>query len=121
MAVTTLDGRLTFDAAHDSARMKSADVVCMGERIAMLGPTPGLERFAAVVEVDANGRTFRQEQGRNVRGRIENPMTRDEVEAKAAELMGTVLPAEQVRAAIAMLRRMEDVADCRELVALLTT
>ena len=120
MAATMLDGRLSFDAAHDSARMKNHDVVRMGERIAMLGPTPGLERFAAVVEVDAGGRTFRREQGRDVRGRVENPMTRDEVEAKASELMGTVLPAAQVRAAIAMLRRVDEVADCRELVALLT-
>jgi 2-methylcitrate dehydratase PrpD len=120
MAVTVLDGRLTFDAAHDSDRMRSPEVIRVGERIAMQGPTPGLERFAAVVEVDAGGRTFRYEQGRNVRGRIENPMTPEEVEAKAAELMGTVLPAAQVRAATAMLRRVEEVADCRDLVALLT-
>ncbi len=120
MAVTMLDRRLTFDAAHDAARMRSPDVVRMGERIAMLGPAPGLERFAAAVEVEAGGRIFRHEQGRNVRGRIENPMARDEVEAKAAELMGTVLPAAKVRAAIAMLRHVEKVTDCRELVALLT-
>src|SRR5262249_12323463 len=32
MAITMLDGRLTFDASHDADRMRQPDVVAMGRR-----------------------------------------------------------------------------------------
>ncbi len=57
------------------------------------GPTPGLERFATEVELDAAGKTYHAVHDRNVLGRYENPMTRAEVEDKVLELMRPVLPA----------------------------
>ena len=120
MSVTMLDGRLTFDASHDAERMQRAEVIAMGRKIEFLGPTPGLERFATEVELDAAGKTYRAEQDRNVLGRYENPMTRAEVEDKALELMLTVLPAQQARDVIAMTARLEQLADVRELVRAMT-
>jgi 2-methylcitrate dehydratase PrpD len=120
VAITVLDGRLTFDASHDADRMRRPDVVRMGRRIEFLGPTPGLERFAAEVEVDAAGRTFHAFQDRNVLGRYENPMTRAEVEDKALELMVTVLPEAQAREVIRICARIEEVRDVRELVQAMT-
>jgi 2-methylcitrate dehydratase PrpD len=120
LSITMLDGRLTFDASHDAARMSHADVVAMGRKIAFLGPTPGLERFATEVEVDAGGRTYRAFQDRNVLGRYENPMTRAQVEEKALELMVTVLPVSQAREVIAMTGDIDNLRDARELVRAMT-
>lgn len=121
LAVTMLDGGLSFAAAHDAEHMATPEVAEMGRKIAFLGPTPGLERFATEVEVETRaGLVHRAFQDRNVRGRYENPMTATEVEAKAAELMGTVLPAEKVRMAIALVRDIEALADICPLVHALT-
>jgi 2-methylcitrate dehydratase PrpD len=115
-----LDGRLSFDASHDAARMQNPDVQAMGRRIRLLGPTPGLERFAAEVEVVAAGQTFHAEQDRNVLGRYENPMTRLQVEEKALELMATVIPESRAREAIALVAEIETVPDTRTLIRLLS-
>jgi 2-methylcitrate dehydratase PrpD len=119
LSVTLLDGLLTFDAAHDAERMKAADVLAMGKRIQFLGPKPHLDRFAARVEIDVGDRTVAAEQGRDVLGRAENPMTKAQVQEKARELFATVLSAEKTRQVIAMVDRLEMIADTRELVALL--
>jgi 2-methylcitrate dehydratase PrpD len=120
MAVTMLDGRLTFDASHDARRMLHTDVINLGKKIQFLGPTPGLERFATEVELDANGKTFRAVQDRNVLGRYENPMTRAQVEDKALELLQTVLPAAQACEVIAMTAKIEQIGNVRGLVRAMT-
>jgi 2-methylcitrate dehydratase PrpD len=120
MAVTMLDGRMTFDASHDAERMQRPEVIAMGRRIEFLGPTPGLERFATEVELDALGKTYRAAQDRNVLGRYQNPMTRIQIEDKALELMLTVLPSAQARDVIAMTARIEQLSDVRELVRAMT-
>jgi 2-methylcitrate dehydratase PrpD len=89
----------------------------MGNKIWFLGPSPGLERFAAVVELEtADGDVWRAEQDRNVSGRYENPMDEAEVEAKALELMKTVIPAEQAQCAALISRHLETLEDVRPLV-----
>jgi len=119
LAVTLLDGRLSFAAAHDAERMGSADVQAVGRRIRLVGPPPGQDRFAATVEVDARGTTARATQDRNVRGRYENPMTGDEIRDKARELMAPVLGAQQTKRAIALVDTLESLPDVRALSAAL--
>jgi 2-methylcitrate dehydratase PrpD len=120
MAVTMLDGRLGYDAAHDAARMADPAVTAMAERIAFLPPPPGLDRFAVVVEVEAQGRVLSAGQDRNVPGRWENPLHRRQVEEKALELLCTAIPAAQARQAIRLLGAIEQVPRVAELVGLLT-
>lgn len=121
MAVTMLDGGLTFNASHDPERMADDAVVVMGRKVRFLGPTPGLERFAAEVEVAMRGgRVHRAFQDRDVPGRYANPMTRGQVEEKAFELMCTVIPAAQAREVVAMVAEIEAVADTRDLVRAMT-
>jgi hypothetical protein len=120
MAVTMLDGRLGYDAAHDAARMADQAVVAMGERVAFLPPPPGLDRFAAVVEVEAKETVFRAEQSRNVRGRWENPLSQREVEEKALELLCTAIPPGQARHAIDLLRKVEQLPRAADVVRALT-
>lgn len=119
LAVTLLDGILTFDASHDADRMAKPDVVEMGKRIKFLGPLPHLDRFATRVEVDARGKTFQEEQDRYVLGRAENPMSKAQVHDKAFELMNTVLDKATTRRAIEMVDGLEKLPEIGPLVALL--
>jgi 2-methylcitrate dehydratase PrpD len=121
MAATMLDGSMTFEAAHDAIRMADPAVIAMGRKIAMLPATPGLERFAAEVTVHAGGAVYRAHQDRNVLGRYENPMTREQVEAKAFELLRTALPDQQARAVIECVGRIETLSNVRNLVSLMRT
>ncbi len=121
LAVTLLDGRLTFDAAHDSQRMATAEVAEIGRRIRFLGPQPHLDRFAARVEVTAGGRILAAEQGRSVLGRAENPMSKAQVQDKARELMSTVIGAVKAQRAIDLIDRLDESGDIRELIAALRT
>ncbi|MCA3261685.1 MAG: MmgE/PrpD family protein [Telmatospirillum sp.] len=118
MAVTLIDGRLTFDAAHDAERMQDLAVVAVGQRIDFLGPKPHLARFDAQVEVETSRGTFVADQDRNVLGRAENPMSKAQVQEKALDLLTTVLAADAARELIDMVDRIEEVVDIRRLVAL---
>ena len=87
LAVTLLDGRLSFEAAHDYERMQRPDVQAMKARVHLevdlemdrVGP-----RYQALVEVSTTGGEQLREHIVNVRGRPENPMSPEEVEEKRA-------------------------------------
>jgi len=121
LAVTLLDGMLTFAAAHDAARMQADDVRKAGRRIHLLPPKPHLDRFAVRIEVDAAGKTFAAEQDRYVLGRTENPMSLAQVRDKAVELMTTVLGATGARAVARAVSRIEQADSLLPLVNLMRT
>jgi len=120
MAVTLVDGKLTFDAAHDAERMRDPTVEAVGRRIEFLGPLPHLQRFDSRVEIDTERGTFGADQDRNVLGRAENPMSKAQVQAKARELFSTVLAAGAADKLIETVDRIETVADVRQLIPLMT-
>lgn len=117
LAVTLLDGCLTFEASHDANRMATREVVDLGDRIRMLGPQPHLDRFAARVEIVVGDRVFGAEQGRNVLGRAENPMSKTQVQAKAMELMRPVIGETGALRAVEMVDNLDQVTNMREVVA----
>jgi 2-methylcitrate dehydratase PrpD len=119
LAVTLIDGALSFAAAHDADRMRDPAVRAVGQRIEMLGPKPHLKRFDAQVEIVTARGTFTADQDRNVLGRAENPMSRAQVEAKARDLLTTVLDAATAARLITAIDGVEQVADVGELVALM--
>jgi 2-methylcitrate dehydratase PrpD len=117
LAVTLLDGRLTFGAAHDADRMRSPALRALGSRIRLLPPKPHLDRFAVRVEADVGGTCFAAEQGRSVLGRAENPMSADQVREKAFDLLTTVLTADSSREVIDLVARIEELPDVAPLIA----
>ena len=117
LAVTLLDGELSFAAAHDAARMTSPQLVALGSRVKMLGPNPGQDRFAATVELVVDDRVLRADQDGNVLGRASNPMSRVEVQAKALALMDPVIGAARASRSIDMIDNLDRASDMRELVA----
>jgi 2-methylcitrate dehydratase PrpD len=76
-------------------------------------------RREAIVELTFNDGTQLTDWVRDVRGTADNPMSRDEVIAKARELITPVLQAEKCSALIEKIFNLESVKDVRALRPLL--
>ena len=122
LAVLLLDRGLGFRAAHDRARMRDPAVLALRARIRLV-PDAGLSHALpprqAIVEIALRDGARLRHHARAVRGTPDNPMTRDEVEAKALDLLAPVLGAERARALLAAIRGIERLASVRSLRPLL--
>jgi len=122
MAVALLDKTVSFATAHDLSRMN--DPAILRERAKInLFPDAELERLMplriAIVELTlADGTQLRQRVD-NVRGTPENPMTRDEILAKARDLITPVLGSVKCSALLLKIFDLESVSDIRALRPLL--
>ena len=123
LATTLLDGDLTFVAAHDYPRMTDPQVLELRKRIDLRGDnalvTPESPRQAVVELTTRDGHRFRDHVV-TVRGTAENPMTTEEVETKARELLLPSLGETRTEALIAMVRNLGSLSTVRELRPLLT-
>ncbi len=122
VAVMLLDKTVSFRAAHDKARMRDPAVLRERAKVQLV-PDEELEKLipvrVAIVEVTLNDGTRLSERVEHVRGTPENPMTRDEVVAKARELMMPVLGAATCSNLIERVLALDTVKDVRELRPLL--
>jgi 2-methylcitrate dehydratase PrpD len=122
VAVMLLDGTLTFRAAHDIARMNDPAVVRLRAKVQVTAEKE-LERLlpkrVAVIEITLNDGTLLSERNDTVRGTPENPMTRDEVVAKARDLINPVLGDKTGAQLVEKVYALETVKDIRELRPLL--
>ena len=122
IAVMLIDKTVSFRAAHDKARMQDPAVLRERAKVQLV-PSEEFERLipkrVAVVEVTLTDGTHLTERVEAVRGTPENPMTRDEVVAKARDLMTPVLGAGQCSSLIERLLAIDEVKDVRELRPLL--
>jgi 2-methylcitrate dehydratase PrpD len=123
LAAVLLDGKLTFEAAHDYQRLQDKRHLKMKGKVQLivdeeLEQRSG-KRYQALVEVILrDGRTFR-EHVINCRGRPENPMSPEEVGKKAVWLMEPVLGVQRARQIIASISKLESVDNIRDLTGLL--
>lgn len=94
MAVMLIDRTMTFRAAHDTARMKDPAVLRERAKVELIGDDE-LEKHMpdreGIVEVTLKDGTKHSEYVKTVRGSAGNPMTREEVIAKARDLIAPVL------------------------------
>lgn len=122
IAVMLLDGTVTFQAAHDKARMRDAAILRQRAKVQLI-PDTSLERLApkrvAIVEVTLAGGVTWTERVEAVRGTAENPMTRDEVVSKCRSLMARRLGADKTAKLIEKVLQLETVRTVRELRPLL--
>jgi 2-methylcitrate dehydratase PrpD len=122
IAVMLIDQGLSFKAAHDEPRMQDPAVLRQRAKIKVIADE-SLERLlpkrVAVVEITFSDGTTITERNDTVRGSPENPMTSEEVIAKARDLMAPVLGNEKCAQLIDRLFALEGVADIRELRPLL--
>lgn len=122
LALTLVDGGLTFTSSHDHARMKDPAVLAVRRRIEAI---PNAELTAArparqaIIEIDcADGRKL-SHRTRAVLGTPDNPMSEAQVEAKARDLMAPVLGDTQTEELLGALRGLESLDSVRALRPLL--
>jgi len=122
IAVMMIDKTASFKAAHDKPRMQDPEILRQRAKVQLIGDQE-LEKLiparVAIVEVTLNDGTKLTERVESVRGTPENPMTRDEVVAKARDLMAPVLGAAQTTSLIEKLLSLETLKSIRELRPLL--
>ena len=123
VASILIDGKLTFESAHDYERFQNPRVLALKERVQLIGDEAMEQsgpRFQGQVEVTLkDGKTLREHVS-NCRGRPENPMSPDEVEKKAAWLMEPVLGKNNSDQIIESIRKIESLTSVRDLTKLLT-
>src|SRR5467141_3993319 len=118
VAVMLVDRTATFRSAHDKARMKDPAVLLQRAKVEVLADSridARRPRREAIVELTLSDGTQLSEWVRDVRGTAENPMTREEVVAKARDLISPVLGATASAALIEKVLAIENVKDVREL------
>jgi 2-methylcitrate dehydratase PrpD len=122
VAVMLLDKTATFAAAHDKPRMQDAGVLRERTKVDLV-PDEALERLypkrETIVEVTFTDGTKLTERVEAVRGTSDNPMTRDEVVAKARDLIAPVLGAATAAKLIERVLDLENVKNIGELRPLL--
>jgi 2-methylcitrate dehydratase PrpD len=121
VAVMLIDRTITFASAHDKARTQDRGVLRQKAKVRLV-PDEELERRyprrEAIVEVVLTDGTKLTEHVSAVRGTSDNPMTRDEVVAKARDLIAPVLGPSTARL-IETVLTLETVKDIRLLRPLL--
>jgi 2-methylcitrate dehydratase PrpD len=121
LALLLVDGRLSFESGHDEARMSEPRIAQLTDRI-HIDPRPEQafidnSRQAIVTAVLRDGRALRHHT-HAVRGTPADPMSQQEVEDKARDLMAPVL-GERCDAAVRRLCTLETLSQTRELRPLL--
>ena len=117
MALLLVDGRLTFHSAHDHGRMTDRAVLAVRRNIELVPSQELMEarpRRQAIVEIVLRDGRRLSHRTIAVRGTADNPMTRDEVEAKALDLMAGTLGPERARALVNACRTVERCRDMTE-------
>jgi 2-methylcitrate dehydratase PrpD len=121
-AAMLLDGTVSFRAAHDKARMQEAAIMRERAKVKVTAEEE-LERLlpkrVAVVEITLTDGTRLSERNDTVRGTPEDPMSREEIVAKASDLIIPVLGKDACTKLIDKVFGLEQVKDIRELRPLL--
>lgn len=118
VSVMLLDKTISFQAAHDKARMADPDVLRVRAKVQLI-PSDELEALEparhAIVEITLNDGTVLTDHVAHVRGTADNPMDRGEVVRKSTDLIEPVLGKSDSDGLIEKLMRLEKLNDLRGL------
>ena len=123
IALALVEGTVSFEDSHSYERMKDPRVLAVKERIELVADKALMDPDAprgSKVEVTLTGGKTVSHHMRHAPGTKENPMTTDEVNAKARTLMAPVLGAKATEELIKRVNELEKVKDVRELRPFLT-
>lgn len=122
IAVMLVDGTASFRAAHDVARMHDPQIRALRSRVQLVGDED-LEKLypqlVAVVEVTLNDGQQFHERVDAVRGTVRNPMSQEELAAKASDLITPFIGKEKTSRLIQAVFDIDHMADIRQLSPLL--
>jgi 2-methylcitrate dehydratase PrpD len=120
-SIMLLDGGITFESTHDHQRMNDPAVLAVRGRIELV-PSPELSKAVparqAIIEIETAGGERLRHHAKAVRGTPDNPMTPDEIDAKALDLVAPIIGparAQDFVRAIAQLDSMRSVRALRPL------
>jgi 2-methylcitrate dehydratase PrpD len=124
VAVMLMDGTVSFEAAHDVARMQDAATLRTRARVEVI-PDDELDRRAprreAIVTLVLKDGSELSQHVQAVRGTADNPMPREEVVAKCRDLIAPILGPAKCATLIERVLGIESVGNVRDLRALLQT
>jgi 2-methylcitrate dehydratase PrpD len=121
VALTMVEGTMTFESSHDHARMTDPAILALRQRIRLIANpelTTALPPRQVIISVrtkDGQDLRFRTHA---VKGTPDNPMTRQEVEEKCLDLIAPIFGTERAElliAAVLALKTAEDVVALRPL------
>jgi 2-methylcitrate dehydratase PrpD len=119
LAVALIDGTMSFEMSHSKERMKDPAVLAVKQRVQLIADrtlvVPDAPRSGFVAVTMRDGRTV-EHFTRHPPGTKENPLTTDQVNAKARSLMEPVLGRGKSEAVIARVNALEQVASIRDLI-----
>lgn len=122
VAVMVTDGTVTFRSAHDQARMQDPAIRELRSRVRLVYDDDLQQLYpkrVAIVQVTLTDGTSLTQRVDAVRGSAENPMSRDEVIAKARDLMAPSMGSERCEHLILVLMEIDKASDMRTLSPLL--
>ena len=118
LAVMLQDGTVTFKSAHDFKRMRDPKILALRSRIEAVGDpdlTDAQRRWRCVMAIRLkDGRTLHH-QTMAAKGSFENPLTPEEENEKALDLIVPVLGKTRSRALLKALWRFDKLRDVRTL------
>jgi len=118
LAVMLQDGTVTFKSAHDFKRMRDPKILALRERIEAVGDpdlTDAQRRWRCVMEIRLkDGRTLNH-QTMAAKGSFENPLTPEEENEKALDLIEPVLGKARSQALLKALWHFDELKDVRAL------
>ncbi|GAA5194089.1 MmgE/PrpD family protein [Arthrobacter gyeryongensis] len=128
LSVLLLDGEVTFENSHDYVRHESAEVRAIMDRIRVVAdaqlepPSDSAARtWRGMVTVTTKDRRVFSERVDACRGSHENPMSWDELAAKAHMALKGIMPAGQIDDLTQWTRESDSAGSCRELRPFLTS
>jgi 2-methylcitrate dehydratase PrpD len=117
VAGTLVDGAFSFEMAHDEDRLRHGTTADLVERVQLIADPATTGTRAATVTATTHDGDQLTHHVPAVRGTADDPMTDDEVVAKARDLLETPL-GEDTDALIETIWKLESVDDVRELAPL---
>ena len=122
IAVMLIDKTVSFKTAHDKARMQDPAILAVRSKVQLI-PDEELARLyparVSIVEVTLKDGVHFTQRIDAVRGSAENPMTHEELAAKASDLMTPFLGSEKCQRLIDTVFNIEKLTDIRTLSPLL--
>jgi 2-methylcitrate dehydratase PrpD len=118
LALLLIDGKLTFDSIHERARLGDTEVLGLRRKVTVVQSqelAQATPRRQAIVNIRTRDGRVLLHRTFAVRGTADNPMTATEVEAKAFDLIASVVGNRKAKATIAAIWDIEGVGDVTDL------
>jgi len=122
VALALVDQGVSFASAHDHERMDDRAVRAVRDRIELIASpelTAAVPARQAIVEIETQSGKSVRHHAKAVRGTPDNPMSMEEIEGKARDLVVPIIGSARAERLIGAIGRTEDLRSVRELRPLL--